>query len=53
MYALPHKKSKITKFAKMMGYSVSSLLNHAFDALYESKKEEFSNWIRDEDDKQK
>lgn len=45
VYALPHKKKKIQKFAKMMGYSTSALMNLAFDELYERKKEEFNQWL--------
>ncbi len=47
MYALPHKKERIKRLAKMMGYSVSALLNHAFDFFHESKKDELRNWIEE------
>ncbi len=32
--------------AKMMGYSVSALLNKAFDDLYDKKKDELADWLR-------
>lgn len=47
MYALPHKKERIERLAKMMGYSVSALLNKAFDDLYEKQKEELRDWLID------
>jgi len=47
VYALPHKKEKMEGLARMMGYSVSALLNKAFDDLYENKKEELKKWLQD------
>lgn len=48
MYAFRHKKKKMQDLAKMMGYSLSALLNKAFDDLYEKKREEFVEWLRKE-----
>jgi hypothetical protein len=49
MYALRHKKKKMQGVAKMMGYSLSALLNLAFDEFYEKKKGEFSDWLKNDD----
>lgn len=46
MYAFKHKKLKMQGLAKMMGYSLSAMLNLAFDEFHERKKDELADWLR-------